>query len=110
MEWLVSFDIKMAGVETSKHVLIQASRLDMAERGVCAMGRAWWPELLQEDCGHWWYFPQGEVWFSAITLLDDLDSAVLRGLNFLDTWQVNGIPGTLDIQDGHGNRWHDFIR
>jgi hypothetical protein len=110
MEWLVSFDIKVAGIETNKHVLLQASNLDIAERGIRAMGGSWWPQLLQEDSGHWWYFPQGEVWFSAIKLLDDLDTAVLRGLNFLDTWQVKGVVGTLDIHDVHGNRWHDFVR
>ncbi|WP_447887319.1 hypothetical protein [Serratia fonticola] len=106
MEWLVGFDIKVAGVETNKHVLIQASSLDIAERGIRAMGGSWWPQLLQEECGHWWYFPQGEVWFSGITLLDEQASAIFHQLNFLDCWQVTEMA----ICDEYGNDWRDIER
>lgn len=110
MKWLVSFDIKTAGVETDKHLLVQADCLAMAERGVKQMGATWWPELQQDEGGHWWCFDQGEVWFSALTLLEDVEFSLLQGLRFLSLWQVSETPDGVILRDVFGHCWQDHRR
>ena len=108
--WLISFNTEIAEIERDTHLLLQADNSAMAERGAQLMGKTWWPELQQEKGGHWWRYPNGVVWFNAITLLDDHETAVLQGLKFLDCWQVTVTAGELIINNEFGNHWLDFER
>lgn len=110
MNWLISFDIKTARVETEKHLIVQADCLAIAERGVKRMGANWWPELQQDEGGHWWCFEQGEVWFSAITLLDDVEFSLLKGLKFLSLWLVSETSDGVIVRDEFDQGWQDYQR
>lgn len=110
MKWLVSFDTKIAGIETDTHLLIRGDSLDIVEQGVKFMGSTWWTELQQEQDGHWWCFEEGEVWFSAIVRLDDVEFTILQGLKFLSLWHVSGTPESLKVEDEFGHSWRDYTR
>ncbi|WP_115160133.1 hypothetical protein [Serratia fonticola] len=110
MNWLISFNTKVDGVETDRHLILQGPSLDIAERAVRFMGNTWWPGQGREDGGHWWCFEQGEVWFSAIVLLDDVEFSVLRGLKFLNLWHAHETPAGVTARDEFGYSWSNYSR
>ncbi|EJF0242741.1 hypothetical protein M6B04_004670 [Salmonella enterica subsp. enterica serovar Liverpool] len=108
--WLAGLSVEVDGTEMMVHHLITATDLEHAESGIMEMGRTWWPELKREDDRHCWEYPGGVVWFNSITLLDDVENSILRGLKFLDAWTVTGTPDAPVLRDEWGNDWRDITR
>ncbi len=108
--WLVGFAVEISGVEMMVHHMISATSLAQAESGAIQMGRTWWDSLLREDDRHRWQYPDGVVWFNSIILLDDVESRILRGLKFMDTWAATGVTDTPGLCDEYGNDWRDITR
>ncbi|EJR7832697.1 TPA: hypothetical protein H2W97_004020 [Salmonella enterica] len=108
--WLAGLGVEVDGTEMMVHHLITATDLEHAESGIMEMGRTWWPELKREDDRHRWEYPGGVVWFNSITLLDDVENSILRGLKFLDAWTVTGTPDAPVLRDEWGNDWRDITR
>ena len=108
--WLAGLSVELEGTEMIVHHLITATDLEQAESAIMEMGRTWWHSLLLEDDRHRWQYPDGVVWFNSIILLDDVESSILRGLKFLDTWAVTGVTDTPGLCDEYGNDWRDITR
>lgn len=77
---------------------------------VLEMGRTWWPSLQREDDRHRWEYAAGVVWFNSIILLDDVENSILRGLKFLDAWNVTGTTDAPVLRDEWENDWRDITR
>lgn len=88
--WLAGLSVDVGGTEMMVYYLVSATDLAQAEAGVLEMGRTWWPSLQREDDRHRWEYAAGVVWFNSIILLDDVENSILRGLKFLDAWNVTG--------------------
>lgn len=108
--WLAGFQTEITNIETDVHVLIDAEDLVMAEAGAMHMGRTWWPDFKEDDSGHRWAYPDGTVWFSIIILLDEVESSVLKGLKFLDTWSITGTQERPVVMDNYDNYWEEYTR
>ncbi|MFV4848076.1 hypothetical protein NMD69_17180 (plasmid) [Edwardsiella tarda] len=108
--WLVGFVVEIDGTEIMAYMLIQAESLELAEAASMLMGCTWWPACQKNDNGYRWIYSCGIIWFTSITLLDDGENSILRGLKFLDTWVIGGVPESPVIQDDYGNDWCDCRR
>ncbi|ELH9297383.1 hypothetical protein RQW87_004300 [Salmonella enterica] len=108
--WLVGLSVDVGGTEMMVYYLISATDLEHAEAGVLEMGRTWWPSQNREDDRHRWEYATGVVWFNSIILLDDVENSILRGLKFLDAWNVTGTTDAPVLRDEWDNDWRDITR
>ncbi|EAP0965983.1 hypothetical protein Y940_005023 [Salmonella enterica subsp. enterica] len=108
--WLAGLSVDVGGTEMMVYYLVSATDLAQAEAGVLEMGRTWWPSLQREDDRHRWEYTAGVVWFNSIILLDDVENSILRGLKFLDAWNVTGTTDAPVLRDEWENDWRDITR
>ncbi|MDS0912233.1 hypothetical protein [Escherichia coli] len=108
--WLMGFTVETSGVEMMVYHLVSAETPEQAEAGVLEMGRTWWSALKREDDRHRWEYAAGVVWFNSIILLDDVETSILRGLKFLDAWNVTGTTDAPVLRDEWDNDWRDITR
>lgn len=108
--WLTGFIVEIKGVEMFVYHLIAAESQEKADAGATAMGRTWWADLQEEEGGHRWRYPQGQIWLNSVIPLRDVDNTILRGLKLLDAWTVTGAPDAPELRDEWGNDWRDITR
>lgn len=75
-----------------------------------SIGQTWWPDVEEGSYDYIWRYPRCTAWFSSILQLDDVENIVLRGLKFLDTWQIIGTPEWPAIRDRFDMDWLDDSR
>ncbi|EJF4177012.1 hypothetical protein MYZ25_004164 [Salmonella enterica] len=108
--WLAGFAVEIGGVEMMAYHMVSAENPELAEAGAMMMGRNWWEDGKAIHKGYSWRWPQGDVWFNSIVLLDDVENSILRGLKFIDAWTVTGAPDAPVLRDEWGNDWRDITR
>ncbi|EHH0467249.1 hypothetical protein J7B01_004849 [Salmonella enterica] len=108
--WLVGLRVDIDDTEMMVYHMVSAENPELAEAGAMMMGRNWWEDGKAIHEGYSWRWPQGDVLFNSIVLLDDVENSILRGLKFIDAWTVTGAPDAPVLRDEWGNDWRDITR